>query len=82
MSEDLTQEGWLLALEEASKYSPGAVGLSTNELRDLWNVSVDMGYVILKRLKKQGKLVVAHAKRETVDGRMVSVPVYRLKSNT
>lgn len=76
----ITHAEWVKAFEAAVKSRPdGDEGMTTREIADATGISyVAMGER-MRMLSKSGALIVGHARRQTIDGRITTVPVYRPK---
>lgn len=78
MSEDVTQEDLLKALVEALARPEGA-GLSFSEIQEQTGWHTVKIRNSLKRLHKQGRLIVGRAPRQNITGAWSPVPVYSTK---
>jgi len=57
-------------------------GMTTVELIEQTGKSSKWIYIQLRRLRSAGRLELARRQLETIDGRLVTVPAYVLKSET
>ncbi len=79
MIESITHAEWLAAFQDALHRSPhGDEGLTTEELSQSMGKCRSSITDYLRKIKTQGKLIRGYAYRESIDGRMMRVPVYRL----
>lgn len=67
------------SLEEVMQSSKHAEGLTVTEMCAITGHRSDWVHQRLSRLKAEGKLEVARAPREAIDGSSRLVPVYRIK---
>ena len=74
---EITRDEWLSALSEALKLPEGS-GLTSAELCTQIGIGDDALLRRLKALKAQGRLEVTRGYRESIDGIMRIVPVYRI----
>ena len=81
MSEFLTTEEWLTAFDEATRpRTTGDTGYRTvAELSEQMRVSEKLVRERIAALLKQGRVTVSREPRPAIDGRLLPVPVYRLK---
>lgn len=75
--ETFSQDDLLRAIEEEIAFTPK--GKTTSELREITGASVLRIRRLLRQFKKEGRLVIEMNPRETLDGRIISYPTYRLK---
>lgn len=76
--EKITEQDLIEAILAASATGPDAAGLTAAELVDRSGMSEKWVRKRLRALKTAGRLAVGRAGRETIDGRVVRVPVYSL----
>jgi len=74
---DFTLDDWLEELEVEE--DEGREALTRKELQDVTGLSKDVVLRELRRINDEGRLVVARKKVMAIDGRMSSVPAYKLK---
>jgi hypothetical protein len=78
VSADITREEWLAELELVSARKSDA-GLTAEQLQDLWDCCPNTARRRLRLLGRQGRLVVGRTYRRDLTGRVLPVPVYRIK---
>ncbi len=73
---DFMLEDFIAELEEEANLSEG---LTTEELKGITNMGKTWIRGQLRRIKKEGRLVVVRKKVERIDGRIMTVPAYRVR---
>lgn len=74
---DFSMDALLRELQERA--STGGEGATTAELSEILNKTKGMIRKELHRLKKEGRLLRIDKRIEFLDGRVVTVPAYKLK---
>lgn len=77
-AQDFTEADWRKEIESLMS-AVGDKGLTVRELADEVGMSIQVCRACLRTLKSQGKLQVGTGRRESLDGRMLFVPVYSLR---
>jgi len=72
---DFTLEEFIKELEQEANL---AEGLTTQELKEITDMGETWIRGQLRRLKKDGRLIVVRKKVERIDGRTMTVPAYRI----
>lgn len=75
-----TTDEWLAALQEAMRPTE-AGGQTVRELAEATGMSDKAIRSLIAKLQAQGRVVVARAQREAIDGTRRWVPVYSLKGD-
>ena len=77
----ITHAEWVKAFEDALENRPvGDEGMTSGELADAMGITVNVINQRLRQMHKAGRLEAGRSRRASIDGRMMSVPVYRLKA--
>ncbi len=73
---------WLDALEKAAYYAEDPEAVGTDELAKIWGISQALVRKRLRILLDKGLAIPTSKKRRTIDGRLSTVPAYKLKLST
>lgn len=80
MSESITRSEWVRAFEAVLATRPADdEGMDRHEIQDALKMSEGKVGDLLRSLHRQGRLASGRGYRQSIDGRMLPVPVYRLK---
>lgn len=77
---DITADEWLAALQEAMRPTE-AGGQTVRDLSAATGMNEKSIRPLIAKLQAQGRVVVARAQREAIDGTRRWVPVYSLKGD-
>lgn len=77
MTSRITQDEWLSALAEMRGRS--ANGMSMREIEAAWRVCHQTAIVRMRTLFEMGRVEVGFRDGQSMDGRSIRIPVYRLK---
>lgn len=81
MSEVMSNEEWLTAIEEALTPQPGkATGLTFYEIRALSGLGENKVYELLRKFNAQGRLIISKKSVTAIDGRPQTVPCYSIRA--